>query len=51
MNYEQLTINQKISLKGYFQTDRAMYRYGLVMMAFGFKKAIEYFLNDDLNAL
>ena len=51
MKYTDLTIDQRISLKGYFQTDIQCQNYKLVWMFWGFIKAVEYFLNDDINEL
>ena len=51
MKYDDLTIHQKISLKGEFETNPKLENYWAVMLLWGFKKAIEYFLNDDLSIL
>ena len=51
MIYKDLTLDQRISLKGYFQTEKGLDRYAAVMILWGFVKAIEYFLNDDLSIL
>jgi hypothetical protein len=50
MKYTDLTLNQRISLKGYFQTEEGLERYNAIMVLWGFVKAVEYFLNDDLSA-
>ena len=50
MKYKDLTLNQRISLKGYFQTEKGLERYNVVMVIWGFVTAVEYFLNDDLSA-
>lgn len=51
MKYNELTIHQKITLKGLFITDKELENYYLVWIVWGFVKAIKYFLNDDLKAL
>jgi hypothetical protein len=51
MKYTDLTLHQRISLKGYIETNPELRSYALVMVLWGFVKAIEYFLNDDLNSL
>lgn len=51
MFYQDLTLDQKISLKGFFFTDKEMYPYRIAMEFFGFKNAIDYFLTDDINVL
>lgn len=51
MKYTDLNINQRISLKGIFKTDKRADGYGLVMEVFNFKVAVEYFLNNDINIL
>jgi len=51
MKYEELTLDQKISLKGVFMTNPAFAHYKKVMLFWGFVKTIEYFLNDDISFL
>lgn len=51
MKYKDLTLDQRISLKGCFYTEKGLERYSVVMKLWGFVKAIEYFLNDDLSIL
>jgi hypothetical protein len=51
MTYEQLTIHQRIGLKGFIQTKERLSALRLVWMLWGFKKTVEYFLNEDLNQL
>lgn len=51
MKYTDLTIHQRISLKGFFQTDKNLVNYRAVMLLWNFKTAVEYFLNDELNPL
>lgn len=51
MNYSDLTIHQKIGLKGFFYNDEKFFQYKLIMITFNFKVAIEYFLNGDINYL
>jgi hypothetical protein len=48
MRYTDLTIHQRISLKGLFQTDKDLSHYYAAMLLFGFRKAVEYFLNEDI---
>lgn len=62
MRYEDLTLHQRISLKGLFTSEKERRDIGLteqegfnclraVMVLWNFKLAIEYFLNNDVNAL
>ena len=51
MKYTDLTIHQRISLKGHFLDDPACINYKAICMFWGFIKAVEYFLNDDLSQL
>lgn len=51
MKYTDLTLHQRISLKGEFQTNPKCKNYYAIMVLWGFIKAIEYFLNDDLSIL
>lgn len=51
MRYIDLTLHQRISLKGEFKTDPALEIYGIIMLLWDFVKAVEYFLNDDLSIL
>jgi hypothetical protein len=51
MTYEQLTIHQRIGLKGLIQTEERLSPLRLVWMLWGFKKAVEYFFNEDINEL
>lgn len=51
MRYKDLTLHQRISLKGYFRTEKGLEQYNAVMALWGFVKAVEYFCNDDLSAL
>ncbi len=51
MKYTDLTVNQRISLKGYFINMENMARYRMVWIIWGYVKAVEYFLNDDLDEL
>lgn len=51
MTYYDLTLDQRISLKGLFETDKELTPYRAIMVLWGFVKAIEYFFNDDINAL
>jgi len=47
--YEDLTLTQRIGLKGQIQTNPAFCVYKMVWIFFGFKAAINYFLTDDIN--
>lgn len=51
MKYTDLDVNQRISLKGYFETDPKLAQYKAIMILWNFVKAVEYFLNDDINEL
>lgn len=62
MNYDQLTIHQRISLKGLFASDKERRDIGVknheyfnaicgIMLLWNFKKAVEFYLNEDINAL
>lgn len=51
MKYSDLTINQRISLKGYFESDKTLLPYKAIWMLWNFKIAVEYFLNGDINSL
>jgi hypothetical protein len=51
MKYEDLTIEQRIALKGHIWNDPELKQIKLVWLLWNFKKAVEYFLNEDLNAL
>ena len=51
MKYTDLTIDQRISLKGIFKTDKEWAAYGAIMLLWNFKIAIEYFLNNDMSIL
>lgn len=51
MKYTDLNINQRISLKGIFMEGKIMNQCGLLMVCFNFKVAVEFFLNEDMDAL
>jgi len=62
MKYEDLTLHQRISLKGLFTSEKERRDIGLtqtepfnclkaLMLLWNFKIAIEYFLNNDINAI
>jgi len=51
MKYKDLTLNQRISLKGIFETDALCYQYKAIMALWNFVIAIEYFLNEDTSIL
>lgn len=45
MKYEDLTIHQKISLKGYIQTESSLINCRAIMLLWGYVHAINYFLD------
>ena len=45
--YFDLTLDQRISLKGEFETNPDCIGYKAIMCLWSFIDAIEYFLNDD----
>lgn len=51
MTYRDLTLDQRISLKGYFQSEKELHYYRLVSLFWNFVVAVEFFLNDDINPL
>lgn len=51
MKYTDITLDQRISLKGVFQTDKRFVNYGMIMLSMGWRTAIEYFFNDDISEL
>ena len=51
MRYIDLTLDQRIGLKGEFQVNPECECYKAVMLLWGFVVAIEYFLNDDISVL
>lgn len=51
MKYSDLTIHQRVSLKGMFMTDESLGNYRMVMIMWNFKLAVEFFLNDDISIL
>lgn len=51
MNYNDLTLDQRISLKGYFETEQSLQNCRAIMLLFDFKTAINYFLSEDVNML
>jgi hypothetical protein len=51
MTYKDLTLHQKISLKGYFETNPGLANYRAAMFFFGFVQAINFFLSEDINCL
>lgn len=51
MKYTDLTIDQRIGLKGQFETNPKMVNYKVVWLLWDFIIAVEYFLNDDINVL
>jgi len=46
-----LTLDQRISLKGEFETNPDCVCYKAVMVFWGFVDAVEYFFNDDISIL
>ncbi len=51
MKYEQLTLMQRIGLKGEIKTNSALQSIKLIWIFWNFKKAVEFFLNEDINEL
>lgn len=51
MTYKDLTLHQRISLKGLFFTESCLRPFIAVMRLWGFVKAIDYFLTDDITLL
>ena len=51
MDYTELSIHQKISLKGLFKTDPELSQYSAIMLLWNFKTAINFFLKNDINIL
>lgn len=62
MKYEDLTLHQRISLKGLFTSEKERRAIGVtesesfnclraIMRLWNFKIAVEYFLNEDVNLL
>lgn len=51
MRYTDLTLNQRISLKGEFETNPECACYRAIMALWDFVIAIEFFLNDDISIL
>lgn len=50
-HYTDLTVHQRISLKGEFATNPLLQQYRAIMMFFNFVLAVEYFLNHDTRPL
>ena len=51
LKYRDLTLDQKIGLKGEFQTNPECGMYKVVMALWNFVAAIEFFLSDDPSIL
>lgn len=51
MKYTDLSLNERIALKGFISRDPDLAPYKLIWILWDFKTAVEYFLNEDLNAL
>jgi hypothetical protein len=47
IQYEDLTIHQRISLKGYFHTNSKLHAFKIVMKLWDFREAVKTFLNED----
>jgi hypothetical protein len=47
MKYRDLTLDQRISLKGEFQTNSQLAAMRGVMRLWGFVKAVDFFLSDN----
>lgn len=51
MKYEDLTLMQKIGLKGFIDTLPELAPIKAVWILWGFKKAVEYFWDHDIHSL
>lgn len=51
MDYFDLTLDQRISLKGEFETNVECHCYRAIMVIWNFVKAVNYFLSDDVKPL
>lgn len=51
MRYEDLTLLQRIGLKGFIENEKELAPLKAIWILWGFKKAVEYFLNEDISAL
>lgn len=51
MTYDELSIHQKIGLKGVFMNDQDLEIYRMVMVVWNFKVAIEFFLTGDYSVI
>lgn len=51
MTYENLTLNQKISLKGEFQTNPKLNNYRAIMLLCDFVTAVNFFLKEDISII
>lgn len=51
MKYTDLTLHQRISLKGEFEINPDLVIYKTIMILWDFVKAVEFFLNDDISVL
>jgi hypothetical protein len=49
MTYKDLTIHQKIGLKGEIQNNPSLHQFKIAWLFFGFRKTIDYFLTNDIN--
>lgn len=47
MKYEDLTIHQRISLKGFFFTEPGLANCKMIMIFWGFREAVNYFLDPE----
>lgn len=45
--WQDLTIHQRISLKGFFQTEPALVNCKAIMKLWGWREAIDYFLDPS----
>lgn len=49
--YLNMTLDQRISLKGFFEENKDSNEYWLVMKVFGFVAAVNYYLGGNINIL
>lgn len=47
--YSDLTLNQKIALKGYIRTEPCLHIYNTIWLLWGFKEAVNAFLSPSTN--
>lgn len=50
-HYDQLTLDQRISLKGWFEEMKDSNEFWLVLKVFGFVVAVNYYIDGDINVI